>query len=112
MKELRGLRPLRGPRGPGGAGAPGRTGSSTKGATHHLKKTLAGGKWEVVRGSHVFRHAFASSPAAAGARQEVIDKMMGHQSEEMRRRYRHLWVSPAFWRTRGAAQSTPFCGSS
>jgi integrase len=45
----------------------------------------------VVRGFHVFRHSFASNLAAAGARQEVIDEMMGHQTEEMRRRYRHLF---------------------
>jgi integrase len=60
-------------------------------ATHHFKQTLAGSKWEVVRGFHVFRHSFASNLAAAGARQEVIDKLMGHQTEEMRRRYRHLF---------------------
>jgi integrase len=62
-----------------------------KEAHDHFKRALAGGKWEVVRGFHVFRHSFASSLAAAGARQEVIDGLMGHQTEEMRRRYRHLF---------------------
>jgi integrase len=62
-----------------------------KEATHHFKQTLAGSKWSVIRGFHVFRHSFASNLAAVGARQEVIDEMMGHQTEEMRRRYRHLF---------------------
>jgi integrase len=70
---------------------PGQEPLTPKEATHHFKKTLAGSKWEVVRGFHVFRHAFASNYAAAGARQDYIDSMMGHQTEEMRRRYRHLF---------------------
>jgi integrase len=59
-------------------------------ATHYFKQTLAGGKWEVVPGFHVFRHSLASNAAAAGVRQEVIDRWLGHQTEEMRKRYRHL----------------------
>jgi integrase len=59
-------------------------------AHYHFKKTLADSKWKVLRGWHVFRHSLASNLAAAGERQEVIDKMLGHVTEEMRRRYRHL----------------------
>jgi integrase len=56
----------------------------------HFNRTLAGTKWSVVKGLHVFRHSVASCLAAAGVDQRVIDDMLGHVSEEMRRRYRHL----------------------
>ncbi|MGO9220307.1 MAG: tyrosine-type recombinase/integrase [Streptosporangiaceae bacterium] len=39
---------------------------------------------------HVLRHSFISCLAAAGIDQRVIDDIVGHTSEEMRRRYRHL----------------------
>lgn len=60
-------------------------------ARHHLKKTLEKTEWKVLRGFHVFRHSFASNLAAAGVDERVIDEFMGHQTEEMRRRYRHLF---------------------
>ena len=56
----------------------------------HFKRTLAGSKWAAVRGLHVLRHSCASCLAAAGVDQRIIDDILGHQSEEMRRRYRHL----------------------
>jgi integrase len=66
-------------------------GPLTKGEIHdHFKRTLTGSKWEVVRGLHTFRHSVASCLAAAGVDQRIIDDMLGHVSEEMRRRYRHL----------------------
>ena len=60
-------------------------------AQHHLKQTFKNTKWKFVTGFHVFRHSFASNLAAAGVDQRVIDEFMGHQTEEMRRRYRHLF---------------------
>jgi integrase len=60
-------------------------------AHDHFKRTLAGTKWSMLRGFHVFRHSFASNLAAAGVDQRIIDEFMGHQTEEMRRRYRHLF---------------------
>ena len=42
-------------------------------------------------GFHSYRHSFASNLAAAGVDQRVIDEWMGHQTEAMRRRYRHLF---------------------
>lgn len=60
-------------------------------ATHHFKKTLAGSKWAVVRGFHVFRHSFASNLARNRAEQREIDALMGHQTEEMQKRYRHFF---------------------
>jgi integrase len=56
----------------------------------HFKRTLAGSPWAVVRGLHTLRHSVASCLAAAGVDQRIIDDMLGHVSEDMRRRYRHL----------------------
>jgi integrase len=47
-------------------------------------------RWSVVRGLHVFRHSLISCLAAAGVDQRIIDDIVGHTTEEMRRRYRHL----------------------
>ena len=60
-------------------------------AHDHFKRTLANSKWAKLRGFHVFRHSFASNLAAAGVDQRIIDKWMGHQTEEMRKRYQHLF---------------------
>jgi integrase len=42
-------------------------------------------------GFHTYRHSFASNLAALGVDQRVIDEWMGHQTEAMRKRYRHLY---------------------
>lgn len=42
-------------------------------------------------GFHTYRHSFASNLAAAGVDHRIIDEFMGHQTEEMRKRYRHLF---------------------
>lgn len=60
-------------------------------ANDHFKRALTGSKWDKLRGWHVFRHSFASNCAAKGIDQRIIDEWMGHQTEEMRRRYRHLF---------------------
>jgi len=44
-------------------------------------------------GFHTYRHSFASNLAAAGVDQRIIDEFMGHQTEAMRKRYRHLFPS-------------------
>jgi integrase len=62
-------------------------------AADHLKRTLAGSEWGVVRGYHAFRHSFISACASRGIDQRLIDEWVGHQSEEQRRRYRHLYPS-------------------
>ncbi len=59
-------------------------------ARDHFNRTLAGSKWSVVRGYHVLRHSFASNAAAQGVDQRIINSWMGHQTEAMVRRYRHL----------------------
>ena len=43
--------------------------------------------------SHAFRHSFISALAAKGVDQRIIDEIVGHQSEEQQRRYRHLLPS-------------------
>jgi integrase len=60
-------------------------------AHDHFRRALAGSPWAVLRGWHVLRHSFASNCAAAGIDQRVINEWMGHQTEEMVRRYRHLF---------------------
>jgi site-specific recombinase XerD len=60
-------------------------------AHHHFRKTLEGTKFGVVRGFHVFRHSMCSNLASKGVSQAIIDSIVGHQTEEMRRRYRHLF---------------------
>jgi integrase len=42
-------------------------------------------------GFHTYRHSFASNLAALGVDQRMIDEWMGHQTEAMRKRYRHLF---------------------
>jgi integrase len=60
-------------------------------ATKAFRRLVKGSRWENVRGFHVFRHSFASHLAAAGTSQSLIDEWMGHQTETMRNRYRHLF---------------------
>jgi len=42
-------------------------------------------------GFHTYRHSFASNLAASGVDQRIIDEFMGHTTEAMRKRYRHLF---------------------
>lgn len=60
-------------------------------ANDHFKRTVEGSKWDKLRGWHVFRHSFASNCAAKAIDQRLIDAWLGHTTEEMRRRYRHLF---------------------
>lgn len=69
-------------------------------AHRHFQRTLQGTRWEqqlpsgqkkIVIGFHTFRHSFASNLAMQGVDQRIIDSWMGHQTEEMRKRYQHLF---------------------
>jgi integrase len=60
-------------------------------ATDLLRECLAGTGWAKIRGWHVFRHSFISNCASKGIDQRIIDAWSGHQTEEMRRRYTHLF---------------------
>ena len=64
----------------------------TKDEAHdHFKRTVADSKWQMLRGYHLLRHSFISALASEGIDQRVIDEVVGHQSEEQRKRYRHLY---------------------
>lgn len=66
-------------------------GAITKDEAHdHFHRAIAGSKWQVLKGWHVLRHSFISNCAAKGVDQRLIDAWVGHQTEEMRKRYRHL----------------------
>lgn len=60
-------------------------------ATDHLEKTIRGTRWQKIRGWHIFRHSFISNCASQRVDQRMIDAWVGHQTEEMRQRYRHLF---------------------
>jgi integrase len=59
----------------------------------YLKRTLAGSKWEKLQGWHVLRHSFISNCALKAVDQRIIDSFVGHTTEEMRKRYTHLFPS-------------------
>lgn len=65
-------------------------------ATDHFKRTLrnpepAHEKWAKIRGFHTLRHSVASILASNGVDQRYIDKIIGHHTEAMRKRYQHLF---------------------
>jgi len=60
-------------------------------ARHHLKHTLAGSEWEVLRGYHILRHSFVSACASKGVDLRMLQEWCGHMSAEMQRRYMHLY---------------------
>jgi len=62
-------------------------------AHDHFKRTLNGSKWGKLRGWHVLRHSFISNCARKGIDQRIIDSFVGHTTDEMRRRYTHLFPS-------------------
>lgn len=62
-------------------------------ATDHFRRTLRGSKWDKIRGWHCFRHSFCSNCALKGIDQRIIDSFVGHTTEAMSRRYRHLFPS-------------------
>lgn len=66
----------------------------TKHEAHdHFKRALANSKWGKLRGWHVLRHSFISNCALKGIDQRIIDSFVGHTTEEMRKRYTHLFPS-------------------
>ena len=61
----------------------------------HLKRTLAKSEWSAMKGWHIFRHSFIGICTSSGIDQRFIDEWVGHQTDEQRRRYRHLARRPA-----------------
>jgi len=60
-------------------------------ALNYVQRTLRASKWKVLKGMHVFRHSFISALASRGVDQRIIDDLVGHCTEQQRRRYRHLY---------------------
>lgn len=60
-------------------------------AMNYFDRALRMSKWRVLRGLHVFRHSFCAALASKGVDQRIIDELMGHSTEQQRRRYRHLF---------------------
>ncbi|HBE69321.1 MAG TPA: hypothetical protein DDW52_14335 [Planctomycetaceae bacterium] len=56
-----------------------------------FRNAVNNSKWQVIRGWHTLRHSFISNLACDGIDQRIIDDFVGHTTEEMRRRYRHLF---------------------
>ncbi|QDV48431.1 site-specific integrase [Gimesia fumaroli] len=56
-----------------------------------FKRVLKDSKWSVIPGWHCLRHSFISNLASNSIDQRLIDEFVGHTTEEMRRRYRHLF---------------------
>jgi integrase len=67
--------------------ASGAKNGETKARTEAKRRT----KWAVVKGYHVLRHSFISALANKGIDQRIIDELVGHQTEAIWRRYRHLY---------------------
>jgi hypothetical protein len=59
-------------------------------ATKLIVNALKNTRWAVIPGWHCFRHSFISNCAARGVDRRLIDQWVGHTTEAMRRRYRHL----------------------
>jgi integrase len=63
-------------------------------ATHKaFWRVLKDSKWSVIKGWHTLRHSFISACASRGVDQRILDGWVGHQTEEQRVRYRHLYPS-------------------
>lgn len=56
-----------------------------------FKSVTRKSKWSVLRGFHVLRHSFVSNLARHNVAQYKIDSFVGHQTEEQKMRYRHLF---------------------
>jgi integrase len=56
-----------------------------------FNRAVRGSKWEVIEGYHVFRHSLASNLASRGETQPNIRAILGHVTEEMEARYRHMF---------------------
>jgi integrase len=60
-------------------------------ASNFFEKAFANSKWDKLFGWHIFRHSFCSNCAAAGIEPRIIKQWVGHQTDEMMRRYLHLF---------------------
>jgi integrase len=66
---------------------------SAQAMTKGFERGVKDSKLTLMRGWHVLRHSFISALASRGVDQRLIDDFVGHQTEEQRRRYRHIYPS-------------------
>lgn len=85
----------------------------TKDEAHdHLKRTLAGSPWAVVRGYHTLRHSFISACASKGVDQRLIQEWVGHLTPEVHKRYSHLYPpAPRRYSHCCGERAASFCAS-
>ena len=57
---------------------------------HSFKRIIKNSEFDGI-GLHIFRHSLASNLALEGVDQRIIDSILGHQSSQIRERYRHLF---------------------
>ncbi|QDT37672.1 tyrosine-type recombinase/integrase [Stratiformator vulcanicus] len=59
-------------------------------AHDQLRRAIKDSRYANMPGWHCFRHSFISNLASEGVDQRIIDEFVGHSTEAMRKRYRHL----------------------
>lgn len=64
---------------------------NTRMATKYFRETVDGSRWAVFHGFHVFRHSLAAILASRGVDGRIIRDLLGHGTEAMEARYRHLF---------------------
>lgn len=72
---------------------PGTKMMSPQAACKGFERAAKYSQWPNMRGWHVLRHSFISALASQGVDQRIIDDFVGHQTDDQRRRYRHLYPS-------------------
>lgn len=60
-------------------------------AYNFFQRGLRLSDWNMLKGWHVFRHSYISALASKDVEQRIIDDLVGHSTNEQRRRYRHLF---------------------
>ena len=57
----------------------------------YFREAVADSPWDVLSGYHVFRHSLASILASRGVDGRIIRDILGHGTDAMENRYRHLF---------------------
>jgi integrase len=60
-------------------------------ANQAFNSTVLNSEWAKMTGWHIMRHSFISICASKGLPQATIDEWVGHETDEQKARYRHLF---------------------
>lgn len=60
-------------------------------ARHFFESALKSTRFAKLRGFHATRHGFCSAAVAKGVDQRLLDEWVGHLSDAVRKRYRHIY---------------------